>query len=240
MPALIVIEHHVEVVAASPPRALQTGKHVLGKLAAPQVGDEIAAVITMETGTTIGTDIQSYPGSPALRVAGADRLGHAFPCVIPQPRKLIGDNVALDLACGRRSDEGHITATGAIHPGNRTQRLDPVIRRLKHLKSVSVPVRAALSGDPNPHQFFRQCVADEHHPAIVTGDATAAVGRRTGAQHQFIRRFGYHSTKPRRTSPGAFCSCSWLSRSDEFSCHGTEVTITFGMNSNRVLSRSAL
>ena len=29
-------------------------------------------------------------------------------------------------------------------------------------------------------------------------------------------------------------------RSDEFNCHGTEVTITPGMNSNRPLSRSAL
>ena len=31
-----------------------------------------------------------------------------------------------------------------------------------------------------------------------------------------------------------------MTRSDELSCQGTEVIITFGMNSSRVLSRSAL
>src|SRR5262249_52491059 len=124
---------------------------------------------------------------------------------------------------------------------DRAQRGDPVRRRLDYLDHLGVPVGAPVGGDPRPHPFARQRVADEHHPAFVMGHTAAAVGGGASDQCELpASGFAVQSKIPRRASPGAACGCSVLSRSDEDNSQGTEVTITLGMNSNRPLSRSAL
>ena len=112
-------------------------------------------------------------------------------------------------------------------------------------------------GDPGADPLARQRVPDEDDPAVVPGDAVAAVGdrcrsrprqtvstrdsaggRSVGARAGSCLRLdwprGATATRPwgRRDGP--------RSRSDERSCHGTLVTMTPGVNSSRPLSRSAL
>src|SRR6478752_3093039 len=109
-----------------------------------------------------------------------------------------------------------------------------------------MPIGSVVADHPDPDHLSWQRVSHEDHAALVASNATAPVGRWPGGQRQFRRprrRLGdvfAQSRKPLRMSPGAACGCSVLSRSDELNCHGTDVTITFGMNSSLPFSRSAL
>src|SRR3984893_9687723 len=95
-----------------------------------------------------------------------------------------------------------------------------------------MPVRILLRDDARSYRLAGQCVPDEHHPAVVARHTAATVGRRPDGKREFGQ-----SKNPRRASPGAFCGCRRFSRSDELSCHGTDVTITPGSNSSLPFSR---
>ena len=230
----------MHLLAGRPPALRESVDHARPELPTVQIGDQVGTVVAMETGAALGVHAEPDPGAPALRTGIAEWLGNAVPLVIAQARKLIGDNLTLQCPRCLRIGECQIAASGTVDTGYRTQRFDPIFGRLKDLDGFGVPVGPPLRGHPNPHPLPRQRVADEHHPTVVSAHATAAVRRRTGGQHQLGRRRCAHSTKPLRTSPGALCSSSCVTRSDEASCQGTEVTITLGMNSNLVFSRRAL
>lgn len=208
----------------------------LRQLAAPHLGDQFGAAIAMHAGAAVGADLQAHPGAPAGGRTGAHRFGHALPVEAAEALQLVGHHLALDPTQCRRIDEGLIATPGAVVAGHRTQRLDPVGRGFEHLDGVGVPIGSALVGDVRPDGLAGQRVTHEHHPTVVACHAAAAVGGGAHCQGQ-----GVQLTMPRRVSPGAEPGGRVMfTRSDELSCHGTEVTITLGMNNSLPLSRNAL
>ena len=84
MSVTVIVEHHVQPVTRAGLRtgesrgALKSGGHGRGELPTLQVGDEIVAVVPVETGPAVGADIEADPGAPGLHRPGAERFGH--PC----------------------------------------------------------------------------------------------------------------------------------------------------------------
>src|SRR6478672_12206199 len=240
MACTVVVECDVQVRPGRPAALTQAGQRPVGQLPAAQVGDQRRAVIAVEPGMAVVGGVQPDPRTPTGRFSGADRfggrVGFVAPVISAQLRQLVGHHGTLQPPDRLRRSERQIAAACTVHAGDRAQRLDPAGRGFEHLDNVCVPIGSVVGDHPDADLFARQCVADEYHAAVMPRDATPAVRRRPRGQREFVDQ----SRKPRRASPGAACGCSLFSRSDEFSCQGTEVTITFGMNSSRPFRRRAL
>ena len=129
---------------------------------------------------------------------------------VPDPAEHIAEDLALECAGVVGVDEGQIAAACSVG-GGRTQRCDPVRRRVEYLRDLGapepfVPVVDDAHGDP----LARNRAAHEHDSAVRgTADRLAAV---RGAVHRQCqqrpvagRRGGHRSaaSRPRRVLPGA-------------------------------------
>src|SRR5829696_7060717 len=250
MPVTVVVDRHVQLRPRRPHPVVQPVEHAGAKLRAVQLRDQRRAVIPVKARPALIRSVEPHPRPPPGGADVSDRFGRRgvliAPLIAAQPRQLVGDDGALQPAGGIGFGERQITTTCAVHARDRAQRVDPVGRRLDHLDNVGVPIRSVIADDTNLDSLIRQRVPHEHDPALMARNAAAPVGRWPGGERQFRRprrRLGdlfTQSRKPLRASPGAACGCSVLSRSEELNCHGTDVTITFGMNSSLPFSRSAL
>ncbi len=86
MSAVIIVEHHVHLIAASPARTVQAGQQIGGQLRASDIGDQLGAAIAVQTGPAVGGGTEPHPRPPANGVAVPDRFSCSIPLVITQSR----------------------------------------------------------------------------------------------------------------------------------------------------------
>ncbi len=165
-----------------------------------------------------------------------------------QPRHLLTHDVGLERALAVQRHVLQVAAAAQPGAGPGAGRGDPVGRRGDHRHGIRADeaLTGTGLGDPGEHPLTGDRVAHEEHLPLVAGDAVAAVGDGGDVDLDLVADrepaalvLG-HQPSPRRTSPATGPSIRSSTPCDDASCHGTDDTMTPGVNSSRVRSRSAL
>ncbi len=220
-----------------------------------------AAMRQWSIATTSCERCRRSPARPSASTANSTRVRQSSPSVVTgdrldldvdlevrQPGHLLAHDVGLERALARQRDVLEVAAAAQPGPGARARRRHPVGRRREHRDGIRAheALAGAGLGDPGQHPLAGQGVPHEEHLPVVPGDAVPAVGDRGDVDLDLVadREAGArvlgHQPSPRRTSPATGPSIRSSMPCDEASCHGTDETMTPGVNSSRVRSRSAL
>ena len=215
--------------------------------------DHVVRTVPAQPGPTLGIHRELDAGAPveAVGVAG-NRLDLDVELEVGQPRHLLAHDVGLERPLAVQRDVLQVAATAQPGAGPGARRGDPVGRRGDHRHGIRADeaLTGTGLGDPGEHPLTGDRVAHEEHLPLVAGDAVAAVGDGgdvdldlvADGQAEPTRPGGLilHQPSPRRTSPATGPSIRSSMPCDDASCHGTDDTMTPGVNSSRVRSRSAL
>ena len=151
MPVAVVIHRDVYVGAGRPDPAVNPVEHARRQLGALEVGHQLRAVIAMKARTPLIRSVQPHPRPPTGDPDLSDRLGRRVVLVAPlvsaQPNQLVGDDRSLDPPHGLRFGERHVATAGAVHTGDRADRVDAVRGGLDDLDDVGVPIRSVIADD---------------------------------------------------------------------------------------------
>ncbi len=181
MPLARAVHHDLQFRARPPSRVRQAfvGKRI--HLGTPELGQDRATSITVETRSAAGVHSESHPSSPASSVTGSWQFLHQnLTLDSSDPAQLFGDHGGLHGSAGLEARVGVITATGPTWTGDGTHRLDPILRRRQDLHGIGPTERlTAILGDLGQHSLPGQTVPHEHHPAVVTSHTEPAVPRRS-------------------------------------------------------------
>ena len=126
MPITVGIDRNVDMGVRAPFRIGDAREHAGGQLRAVEPVHQLRTVVAVEPHAAVRRGVQPHAGAPS----GGTQVAHwpsgsvllITPVVSPEAGELVGHHRTLEPARGSWFGEGQVTATCAVHPGDRTQR----------------------------------------------------------------------------------------------------------------------
>ena len=215
-------------------------------------GDDLVRAVAAQPCAAVSPDRELDAGAPVqATVVPGHGLDRDVDVEAGQPGELLAHHVGLEQALPRERHVLEVAPTAAARPRPRARRRDAVRRRRDHRDGIRPheTLPGTRLGHPGEHPLPGHGVPHEQHLPLVAGDAVATVGDRRDVDLDLVpdgeaaRVRGFassHQPSPRRTSPATGPSRRSSMPSDDASCHGTDDTMTPGVNSRRERSRRAL